>query len=139
MEMAQVYLLNTPTNVLGLSVKQYQVLSDDAYEKRSTIKHWTYDTIREWFTTKSNLTTTRGGDFYGDQKINCLQALAWWATDLTFRGKQTVLDDFDDTMMADCIYEANFEHEDGKKDSDTKKPDKFSHSKWVAWEEMVYT
>ena len=29
---AQVYLLNTITNVLGLSVKQREVLSDDGFE-----------------------------------------------------------------------------------------------------------
>ena len=42
-------------------------------------------------------------------------------------------------MMADCIYEAKLYYEDGKKDLNIKKPDKFSHSKWVAWEETVYT
>ena len=69
----------------------------------------------------------------------CLQALACWATNLTLRGKHIVLADFDATMMADCIDEANLNYEDGKKDPDIKKTDKFSHSKWVAWEEMVYT
>ena len=58
---------------------------------------------------------------------------------MTLRGKYIVLDDFDVTIMADCIYEAKLDYEDGKKDPDIDKPDKFSHSKWVAWEEMVYT
>ena len=58
---------------------------------------------------------------------------------MTLRGKQIVLVDFDATMMADFIDEAKLDHEDGKKDTDIDKPDKFSNSKWVAWEDMVYT
>ena len=58
---------------------------------------------------------------------------------MTLRGKQSVLSDFDTTMMADCIHEAKLDYKDGKKDPDIKKPDKFSHVKWVAWEAMVYT
>ena len=57
---------------------------------------------------------------------------------MTLRGKHIVLADFYATMMADCIYEARLEYEDGKKDPDIDKPDKFSHSKWVSWEDMVY-
>ena len=41
--------------------------------------------------------------------------------------------------MSYCIDEAKLEYEDWKKDPHTEKPDNFSHSKWVAWEEMVYT
>ena len=42
-------------------------------------------------------------------------------------------------MMADCIDEAKLDYKDGKKEPDIENPDKFSHSKWVAWGEMVYT
>ena len=79
------------------------------------------------------MTTTRGGASYGDQKIKCLQALAWWATKLTLSSKHIVLDDFDATMMADCIDEAKLEYKYGKKDPEIDKPDNFSHSNWVAW------
>ena len=41
-------------------------------------------------------------------------------------------------MMADFIYESKLDYGDGKKDQDIEKPDKFSHSKWVSWEDMVY-
>ena len=109
MAMAHTYLLNTITNVLGLSVNQREVLSNNVYNTISTIIYWKYDKICEWCTNKSELTTARGGAFYGDQKIKCLQALAWWATNLTLRGKQIVLSDFDTNMMVDCIYEANFD------------------------------
>ena len=106
MAMAQADFLNTINNVLGLSVNQREVLSDDRYDTISTIIHWKYDKICEWCKTKSRLTTTRGGASYGDQKSNFLQALSWWATDLTLKGKHISIVDFDATMMADCIDES---------------------------------
>ena len=33
--------------------------------------------------------------------------------------------------MEDCIDESNLDYEDGTKDPDIKKPDKFSQIKWV--------
>ena len=36
------------------------------------------------------------------------------------------------------IDESKLDYEDGKKYPDIEKTDKFSHSKWVTWEEMVY-
>ena len=55
----QVDLLNTVTNVFGLSVRQREVLSDDGYDMISNIIYWKYDEIREFFTNKSKLKTTR--------------------------------------------------------------------------------
>ena len=40
--------------------------------------------------------------------------------------------------MAGFIGEAKLDYKDGKKGSCINKPDKFSHNKWVAWEETVY-
>ena len=85
--MEKANILNTITNILGLSVNQHEVLSDDGYYTISTIIHLNYDDICYWCTTKSKLTTTRGGTSYGEQTIKCLHALEWWATDLTLRGK----------------------------------------------------
>ena len=99
MEISQAYFLNKITNVLGLSVKQCEVLYNDGYYSIYTIIHWKYDKIREWFTTKYNFTTTRGGASYGDLKIKCLQALAWWANDLILRVKQMVLSEFEANIM----------------------------------------
>ena len=67
------------------------------------------------------------------RKNKFLQALACWATNLTLRGKQIVLADFHATMMAGCIYEANLDYKDGKKDPDIQKHGNLSHRKWVAW------
>ena len=104
--MARAYVLNKITNVLGLSVKKLEVLSDDVYDTISTIINWKYGDIRKWCTTKYKLTTTRGGASYGYPKTKCLQVLAWWDTNLNFMGKNIVLADFDNTMMADFIVEA---------------------------------
>ena len=41
--------------------------------------------------------------------------------------------------MVVYINEAKLDYKDGKKDPDIEKPDKISHNKWVAWEEIVYT
>ena len=45
--MSQADFLNTITNVLGISVKQSEVSSDDVYYTISTIIQWNYDEIRE--------------------------------------------------------------------------------------------
>ena len=58
--------LNTITNILGVSVKKSEVLSDDRYDMISTIIHLEYDNICKWCTTKYKLTTTIGGVYYGD-------------------------------------------------------------------------
>ena len=139
MAKTQANFLNTITYVLGLSVKQREVLYDDGYDTISTIIHRNYENIREWYTNKSKLTTTIGLTCYGDQRIKCLQDLALWDTNLTLRGIHIVLVDFDATMMVDCIDEAKLDYENRKNDPDIKKPDKFLHKNWVAWEDMVYT
>ena len=108
--MTQADLINTITNVLGLSIKQREVLSDDGYDTIFTIILMKYDKIREWCITKSKLTTTIAGGSYGDKKTKCLQELARWANDLTLRGNYIVLDDFDATTMADCIGESNLDY-----------------------------
>ena len=107
--MEQADFLNTITKVLVLSVKQREVSSDDRYDTIYTIIHWNYDELHEWCTTKSKFITTIGGASYGYQNIKCLQALAWWDSNLTLRGKYIVLADFDATIMADCIDESKLD------------------------------
>ena len=57
MAMSQLHFLNTITSILGLSVKQREVLSNDGCNIISAIIHWKYGDIHKWFTTK--LKTTR--------------------------------------------------------------------------------
>ena len=42
-------------------------------------------------------------------------------------------------MIEDFIDEAKLDYENGKNNADIDKYDKFSHSKWLDLEEMVYT
>ena len=51
---------------------------------------------------------------------------------MTFTDKQIVLDGFNITMIAGCIYGANLDYLDRKKYPDIKKTDNLSHSKWAA-------
>ena len=65
--------------------------------------------------------------------------MEWWDTNSTLRGEHIFSADFDATMIAYCIGEAKWDYENGDKDPDIKKPYKFSHIEWVAWEDMGYT
>ena len=49
---------------------------------------------------------------YGYRKIKCLQALSWWATDLTLRGKIIDLNHFKTDILADDIDESCINLED---------------------------
>ena len=57
-ETAQIDFLNTVINFLGLLVRKCDVLYNDGYGTISNIIHWKYNMVREWFTTKSKLSTT---------------------------------------------------------------------------------
>ena len=132
MATAQEYYLNKITNVLGLSVKQLEVLYNNGPNKFFTIIHWKYEKIWDWCQTKYKLKITRGGIPFGDQNIKCVHELTWWDTNLTLSEKQIELYDFNATTMAECIDEAKFDYEDRKKDPDIEKPDNISHRKWLA-------
>ena len=54
----------------------------------------------------------RGGLSYGDRKIECLQALSWWVTDLTLRSKIINLNNFRTDILDDTIEESRLDFED---------------------------
>ena len=102
-----------------------------------TIIYWKYNEIHELCNTKSKLSRTTGESPYGDRKIKYIKSLTWCATNLTLRGEHIDPSDFDANLMEYFIDEAKLENVDVKKDPEIKKPDKLSHNKWVAWEDMV--
>ena len=114
--MAQTDFLNTVINLLVLLVRKCDVLSNDGYDTISHIIHWKYNMVREWFTTKSKLSTTIVGAPYWDIKIKFIKSLELWATDLTLRGEYIDLPNLNAIMMADFIDEEKLDYEDGKKD-----------------------
>ena len=52
---------------------------------------------------KSNILVSRGGIYFGYIKINFLQALAWWVTDLTLQGKNVDLNNFKRDALSNVI------------------------------------
>ena len=46
---------------------------------------------------------------YGYRKIKCLQALDWWVTDLTLRGKIVDLNNFKTNILAGAIEESRLD------------------------------
>ena len=48
--------------------------------------HGTYELVLYWKFTEANIPEIRDSIYFGDNKINCLQKLAWWVTNLTTWG-----------------------------------------------------
>ena len=55
---------------------------------------------------KSNIHVRLGVISFGDGKIKCLQALAWWVMDFTMRGKKIDLNDFKSDVLSGAIEES---------------------------------
>ena len=76
----------------------------------------------------------RGGVSYGDRKIECLQAMAWWVTYLTLWGKIIDLNKFKTDILDYAIEESRLDFEDiidGK--GEPSKPKEFSNENWTQW------
>ena len=67
--------------ILGFTTTQVQVLVDDGYDSQESVLYWKFTDIKEWCQIKANIPAICSGVYYGDRKIKCLQALAWWVTD----------------------------------------------------------
>ena len=55
---------------------------------------------------------SRGGMYFGDRNIKCLQEMSWWVTDLTLQGKNIYLNNFKCDVMSDAIEESRLDFED---------------------------
>ena len=58
---------------------------------------------------KSQIRAICSGVYYGDSKINCLQALTLWVTYLMLRGKIIDLNNFNTDILADAIEESQLD------------------------------
>ena len=95
--------------------------------------------IKEWRQLKAKISARRGGLSYGDRKIRFLQALAWWVTYLTLRGKSIDINNFKTDIISDDIEESwlNFEYTRDVKGELSKT--KYSpHEKLTQWEDSIY-
>ena len=125
-------------NVCAFTPRQVNVLTQDGYDTADAVYNWKYKDIRVWCEHKSKLTQQQGGSSYGDRKIKCLQALAWWVTDKELRGiDYNILREFTNAELQDAIEEARLEYDESKRESAVELPKKFTVADWVAWEESV--
>ena len=73
-------LVNVLDNVCHLTQVQRNTLVDDGYDTARSLVHWNYKSIRSWCEAKSKLILNCGRCAYGDCKIKCVQALAYWSS-----------------------------------------------------------
>ena len=132
-------LVNVLDNVCRLNVNQRMTLINDGYDTARSLVHWNYKSIRSWCEGKSKLAVNRGGCTFGDRKIKCIQALAYWCTNAYLQGDTLdIVNLFDDDALNEAIIESELDYDDSKKDAVLDKPGKFSHEKWQEWEESIY-
>ena len=73
---------------------------------------------------------SRGGISFGDGKINCLHALAWWVTDLTPRNENIDPDNFKSSVLSDAIEDCRLDFDDTRYGKGyLGKTKEFSHEK----------
>ena len=73
----------TIQGTLGFTTVQVKVLVEGGYDTQEAVLFWKFTYVKEWCQLKSKIPVSRGCISYGDIKINFLQALVWWVTDLT--------------------------------------------------------
>ena len=82
---------------------------DDGYDSHESVLYWEFTYIKEWRQLKSKIPEINGGLSYGDSKINCLQALDWWVTDVMLRGNIIVINNFRTDIIDDDIDESRLD------------------------------
>ena len=136
---AQTDFGNVLRNICAFTQRQVDVLINDGYNTADALYNWKFNDIREWCELKSKISAARGGASYGDRKIKCLQAMAWWITDRELRGIPfNIVLDFSIVELQDAIEEARLEYEESKRESAVELPKTFTVADWVTWEESVY-
>ena len=128
----------TLQGILGFASTQVWVLVDDGYDRQESVLYQKFTDIKEWCQLKSKIPASRGGVSYGDRNIDCLQALAWWATDLTLRSKIIDINNFKTDIFDDAIEDSRLDFEDtryGK--GGLINPKEFLHENWDQQEDII--
>ena len=89
--------------IIGFTSTQVRVLVDDVYDSQDYVLSWEFTYIKEWCQIKAKIHVIYSGVSYGDRKINCLQAQAWWMTYLTLWGKIIDLNKFKTGIIYNAI------------------------------------
>ena len=129
----------TLQGILGFTSTQVWFLLDGVYDSQESVLYWKFTYIKECCQLKFKIPASRGGVSYGDRKINFLQALDLWVTDLTLRGKIIDINNFKTDIISDVIEQSriNFEDtRDGK--GGLSKPKELSYENWTHWEDRIY-
>ena len=66
----------TLQGILGFTSTQVRVLVDDGYDSQESVLYWKFTYIKEWCQIKAKILASRGGVYYEDRRIKCLQELA---------------------------------------------------------------
>ena len=126
-------------NICRFTVLQRDTIIADGYDTARSIVHWNYKSIRNWCEGKAKLPINRGGCTYGDRKIKCIQALAYWCTEAHLKGETLDIGaGYDDDAQDEAIIDSELDYNESQKDAVLDKPGKFSHEKWQEWEEAIY-
>ena len=101
---------------------------EDRYDTQEALLYWKFIDIKEWCQLKYKMILSRGGKSFRDRKIKCLQALAWWATNMILQGKKIDLNHFKSDVMYEAIEEFRLKLENNRNSKwDCIKPKKFPH------------
>ena len=98
--------------ILDFTSTQFWVLVDDGYDSQELVLYCKFTDVKEWCQLKSKILAICSGVYYGDRKIKCLQALDWWVSYLTLRGKIIDLNKFKTDIISDAIGEYQLDFED---------------------------
>ena len=97
-------LINILDNVCHLTPSQRTTLIDDGYDTARSIVHWNFKSIRNWCEAKSKMPAARCGCTYGDRKIKCIQAFAYWCTNAHLQGNPLdIANEFDNDTLDKAI------------------------------------
>ena len=102
----------TLQGIIGFTNTQIWVLVDNRYDRHESVLYWKFRDFKEWCQIKSSFPASCSGVYYGDRKIDCLKALAWWVTYLTLQGKIIDLNKFKTYIFADAIEESRIDVDD---------------------------
>ena len=129
----------TLQGIFGFTNTQVRILVDDGYDSQQLVLHQKFTDIKDWCQLEVNIPAIRSGVYYRDSNIKLLQALAWWVTDLTLRGKTININNFKTDFLADFIEESCIDFEDTRHGKgEMRKPKQFSHEKWAQLEDSIY-
>ena len=126
-------------NVLGLTDRQANAVSDNGWENLMDFEGYTTSDIQTWAISVSKLTAARGGVTFPTGRIRRLCALNYWVNNHILRGVPLVGIMFDETALTESLRDYPISDMSRDADDTVNKPDMFDYDKWVDWQDSVIT